>query len=108
MKAYEGGGHAYHATMPTDGLMHFRDQMFATRRLGSSGERGAMGAGPRCGAMRLGPRDFKGVAARDSVAPGVGRCLYGPAKLKSGAGLPRKVCRSQAGVPLMVGEGRVS
>jgi aspartate aminotransferase-like enzyme len=27
MRAYEGGGHAYHATMPTDGLRTFRNAM---------------------------------------------------------------------------------
>ena len=25
MQAYENGGHAYHATMPTDAIKHFRD-----------------------------------------------------------------------------------
>ena len=27
MKTYENGGHAYHTTMPTDSLTHFRDTM---------------------------------------------------------------------------------
>ena len=27
MQAYENGGHAYHATMPTDALRAFRDTM---------------------------------------------------------------------------------
>jgi len=30
MQAYEGGGHAYHATMPTDALAQFRDAMLET------------------------------------------------------------------------------
>ena len=34
MAAYEGGGHAYHATMPTDALRGFRDTMLETKAMG--------------------------------------------------------------------------
>ncbi|MDO7559810.1 MAG: aminotransferase class V-fold PLP-dependent enzyme, partial [Paracoccaceae bacterium] len=34
MQVYEGGGHAYHATMPTDALVGFRDSMLETRAMG--------------------------------------------------------------------------
>ena len=34
MQAYENGGHAYHATMPTDALKQFRDTMQETQALG--------------------------------------------------------------------------
>jgi aspartate aminotransferase-like enzyme len=34
MQAYEGGGHAYHATMPTDSLRAFRDTMLETKEYG--------------------------------------------------------------------------
>ena len=34
MEAYEGGGHAYHATMPTDALTRLRDVMQETRDYG--------------------------------------------------------------------------
>ena len=34
MEAYENGGHAYHATMPTDALRGFRDAMAETKALG--------------------------------------------------------------------------
>ena len=34
MKAYEDGGHAYHATMPTDALRGFRDTMLETKEFG--------------------------------------------------------------------------
>ncbi len=37
MKAYEDGGHAYHATMPTDALRAFRDTMMETRDYGFDG-----------------------------------------------------------------------
>merc|ERR1719262_1293896 len=34
MEAYEAGGFMYHATMPTDALVTFRDVMFETRDFG--------------------------------------------------------------------------
>ncbi len=34
MEAYENGGHAYHATMPTDALTAFRDTMIETKAYG--------------------------------------------------------------------------
>ena len=34
MESYEGGGHAYHATMPTDALVRLRDTMDETSRYG--------------------------------------------------------------------------
>ena len=34
MKTYESGGHAYHTTMPTDSLCHFRDTMLETKEYG--------------------------------------------------------------------------
>ena len=34
MKAYENGGHAYHATMPTDSITRFRDTMKETEAYG--------------------------------------------------------------------------
>ena len=34
MQAYEQGGHAYHATMPSDALARFRDAMLEAKALG--------------------------------------------------------------------------
>ena len=34
MEAYENGGHAYHATMPTDALKQFRNVMLETEKYG--------------------------------------------------------------------------
>src|SRR5690606_12771237 len=34
MEAYESGGHAYHATMPTDALLGVRDAMLETKAYG--------------------------------------------------------------------------
>ena len=34
MMAYENGGHAYHATMPTDGLKQLRDTLLEAKQIG--------------------------------------------------------------------------
>lgn len=34
MQSYENGGHAYHATMPTDAIKHFRDTVNETAEFG--------------------------------------------------------------------------
>ena len=34
MQTYENGGHAYHATMPTDAIKHFRDTINETAEFG--------------------------------------------------------------------------
>jgi aspartate aminotransferase-like enzyme len=34
MQAYENGGHAYHATMPTDAIKNFRDTINETAEVG--------------------------------------------------------------------------
>ena len=39
MEAYEGGGHAYHATMPTDGIVTFRNSMKDTGEYGLEKDR---------------------------------------------------------------------
>lgn len=39
MKAYEDGGHAYHATLPTDALLTLRDAMVETREMGFAAPR---------------------------------------------------------------------
>ena len=42
MQAYEDGGHAYHATMPTDGLRAFAEVMRETREMGFAHARAAV------------------------------------------------------------------
>ena len=34
MQAYESGGHAYHATLPTDSLAQFRDRVLKQKIMG--------------------------------------------------------------------------
>ncbi len=66
MKAYENGGHAYHATMPTDALAKFRDVMFETKAYGFEKvkqEQIALGEAIR---KVCEMRGIKSVAAKDS------------------------------------------
>ncbi len=71
MQAYENGGHAYHATMPTDALRAFRDTMQETRDYGFEKLRDAqwqLGNGVRA---MLAEKGVKSVAADGFGAPGV-------------------------------------
>jgi aspartate aminotransferase-like enzyme len=71
MQAYEGGGFAYHATLPTDALAKLRDVMLETAAYGFEKvktEQQALGEGVR---TLLRQRGFKSVAAPGFEAPGV-------------------------------------
>ena len=69
MEAYENGGHAYHATMPTDGLRRLHEMMAETRDLGFDTLREAqIDLGRRARALLL-DRGFASVAAPGFEAP---------------------------------------
>jgi len=71
MEAYEGGGHAYHSTMPTDALARLREVMLETREYGFEkvkAEQWALGTQVR--ALFEG-KGIKSVAAEGFKAPGV-------------------------------------
>lgn len=71
METYEGGGHAYHATMPTDGLRRLRDVMHETEARGLDKVRAEQQAlGDRVRAL-LADHGFASVAAEGFQAPGV-------------------------------------
>jgi aspartate aminotransferase-like enzyme len=71
MEAYEGGGHAYHATMPTDALARTRDAMLETRGLGFDTLRAhQIELGRRVRAVLAG-KGLRSVAAEGFQAPGV-------------------------------------
>ncbi|MDZ7748732.1 MAG: aminotransferase class V-fold PLP-dependent enzyme [Halofilum sp. (in: g-proteobacteria)] len=71
METYEGGGHAYHATMPTDGLRRLREVMAETTDQGLERVRDAqLELGRRVRAL-LAEHGFASVAAEGFEAPGV-------------------------------------
>ena len=105
MQAYENGGHAYHATMPTDGLVTFRDAIAETREFGFEKARQAQ--------IELGSRmrqlmeahGFVSVAAQGYQAPSVIVSFTDDADMKSGKKFMQQGVQIAAGVPLQVGEG---
>ncbi|MEO9826518.1 MAG: aminotransferase class V-fold PLP-dependent enzyme [Paracoccaceae bacterium] len=105
MEAYENGGHAYHATMPTDALKGFRDVMLETKAYGFSRMKEAQWEqGHRVRAL-LEDKGFRSVAADGFGAPGVVVCYTDRPELKTGSAFAAEGVQIAAGVPLMVGEG---
>jgi aspartate aminotransferase-like enzyme len=71
METYEGGGHAYHATLPTDALTRTRDVMLETRAYGFERLREEqLDLGRRVRALLAG-KGLRSVAAEGFQAPGV-------------------------------------
>lgn len=71
METYESGGHAYHATMPTDALVHLRDVMQETQRYGFEAVRAEqLALGTQVRAL-FESRGIHSVAADGFKAPGV-------------------------------------
>lgn len=105
MEAYENGGHAYHATLPTDALKRFRDAMLETRRDGFENLRAAQSElGSRVRALLAG-HGVKSVAAPGFEAPGVVVSYTADDGIKSGAKFAAVGLQIAAGVPLQCDEG---
>ena len=104
MGAYESGGHAYHATMPTDGLKAFRDTMAETLDYGTERLRDAQWElGDKVRAL-LAARGIPSVAAEGFGAPGVVVSYTNDPEVKSGARFAANGVQIAAGVPLQVDE----
>ena len=104
MAAYEGGGHAYHATMPTDALRDFRDTMLETREHGFERLREAqwaLGDGVR---SMLKGRGIVSVAAEGFGAPGVVVSYTDDPEVQSGRKFAAEGMQIAAGVPLQCDE----
>ena len=104
MKAYEGGGHAYHATMPTDALRAFRDTMLETRDYGFEKLRDAqwaLGNGVRA---MLKEKGVTSVAADGFGAPGVVVSYTADPDIHNGKKFAALGMQIAAGVPLQCDE----
>lgn len=104
MRAYENGGHAYHATMPTDSLRQFRDTITESKKIGFD---------KLCDAQwQLGNRvrevlqakGIESVAAEGFKAPGVVVCYTDRDDMHKGSAFAEAGVQIAAGVPLKVGE----
>ncbi|MBD9528210.1 aminotransferase class V-fold PLP-dependent enzyme [Paracoccus sp. PAR01] len=105
MKAYEDGGHAYHATMPTDAILGLRDAMEETRDLGFDAARDAQWRLGNAVRAELANRGLRSVAADGFAAPGVVVCYTDEPEIQNGKRFLAEGYQIAAGVPLQVGEG---
>ena len=104
MQAYEGGAHAYHATMPTDGLRKMRDTMLETEAYGFDKVRDEQqGLGDAVRAL-LEQRGFASVAAEGFKAPGVVVSYTDDAEIQNGKKFLSHGVQVAAGVPLQCDE----
>ena len=104
MQAYENGGHAYHATMPTDGLRAFRDTMIETRAYGFEKLKEAQWALGNAVRKLLVDRGIKSVAADGFGAPGVVVSYTDDAGVQNGSKFAAEGMQIAAGVPLQCDE----
>ncbi|MCT7358554.1 aminotransferase class V-fold PLP-dependent enzyme [Thalassolituus pacificus] len=105
MQAYENGGHAYHATLPTDALTKFRDTMLETKAYGFDKVRDEqLALGKRVRQM-LESKGINSVAAEGFKAPGVVVNYTSDAELQNGKKFAALGLQAAAGVPLMCDEG---
>ena len=104
MQAYEQGGHAYHATMPSDALALFRDVMLESRDYGFEALRTQqLELGRRVRAL-LAEKGFNSVAADGFEAPGVVVCYTTDSDIRSGGKFAAQGLQIAAGVPLQCDE----
>jgi len=104
MDAYENGGHAYHATMPTDGLRAFRDTMLETREFGFEKLKEAQWALGNAVRAALAEKGIKSVAAEGFGAPGVVVSYTDHPDIQNGSKFAAEGMQIAAGVPLQCDE----
>ena len=105
METYEGGAHAYHATLPTDALTLVRDVMLETRTYGFARVRAEQQRLGNAVRALLVARGFKSVAAEGFQAPGVVVSYTEDAEMQTGKKLMAQGLQIAAGVPLQCDEG---
>ncbi|NVK01605.1 MAG: alanine--glyoxylate aminotransferase family protein [Oceanospirillaceae bacterium] len=104
METYESGAHAYHATMPTDGLRQLRDVMAEAQSYGFAKLKSAQQElGDKARAL-LAARGVKSLAAEGFGAPGVVVSYTQEAEIQNGSRFAKAGFQIAAGVPLQVDE----
>ena len=104
METYEQGGHAYHATMPTDGLVTFSHMMNEMKQIGfDTVYHRQQELGDRVRSL-LDMKGFKSVAADGYGAPGVVVCYTDDPAIQNGSKFAELGLQIAAGVPLQCGE----
>ena len=104
MTAYLNGGHAYHATMPTDGLAQFYDTVLEIKAFGFAKAKAAqieLGTKLR---QIMEQRGYKSLAAEGFKSPSVIVSHTLRDDMKNGAAFAAEGVQIAAGVPLECGE----
>ena len=104
MRAYEDGAHAYHATMPTGGLLQLRDSMRETLSRGQEPLREAQWMLGRKVRAMLAAHGYPSVAAPGFEAPGVVVCYTQDPEISNAKKFVALGLQAAAGVPLMCDE----
>jgi len=104
MQAYENGGHAYHATMPTDALRAFRDTMAETRDYGFDKLCAAQWELGNSVRAMLREKGVVSVAAEGFGAPGVVVSYTSDPEVQNGKKFAALGMQIAAGVPLQCDE----
>lgn len=104
MNAYEQGGHAYHATLPTDALNRFHQVMQETAEIGFEKLKHRQLEMGRKVREQLMQRGFNSVAAPGFEAPGVVVCYTDTADIHNGKRFVAQGVQIAAGVPLQCDE----
>jgi aspartate aminotransferase-like enzyme len=104
MEAYEKGGHAYHATLPTDAIVRFCESMKETVAMGlDEAQARQWELGNRVRAL-LAARGFPSVAAPGFEAPGVVVSYTDDPLIQNGRKFIDLGLQTAAGVPMMCDE----
>jgi aspartate aminotransferase-like enzyme len=104
MQAYENGGHAYHATMPTGALAQLRDTMEEMRQAGFDVlKQRQLELGRRVRGL-FADHGLKSVAAQGCGAPGVIVCHTDDVDMHNAKKFIALGLQTAAGVPLMCDE----
>jgi aspartate aminotransferase-like enzyme len=104
METYEGGGHAYHTTMPTDALVRLREVMQETRAYGFEKVRQEQIELGRQVRALFERRGIRSVAAEGFKAPGVVVSYTSDPDLQNGRKFLAQGLQTAAGVPLQCNE----
>ncbi|SAY51252.1 aminotransferase class V-fold PLP-dependent enzyme [Neisseria weaveri] len=104
MEAFENGGHAYHATPPTDALLQLHDVMKEAETIGFEKLREAQIELGRKIRTLLAEQGFPSVAAQGFEAPGVVVSYTGNPEIQSGKAFIGHGMQIASGVPLQCGE----
>ena len=104
METYEGGGHAYHATMPTDALIGLREVMQETQAYGFEKVRAEQAELGRRVRELFESRGIRSVAADGFKAPGVVVSYTEDAGIQNSKKFLAAGLQTAAGVPLQCDE----